>query len=110
MGDILKILDTLRSLVADSDLILRSQREYDTADNRGEKTSRAETAFMAGHPYSRAGWAASLIPAGSLGQAFCGACGHRPLVVQDPHGLPSDRLGVGQVLLRPEEVLCYGGN
>ena len=38
-GDILKILDALRSLLADSDLIGRSQWEYDTADDRAKGTS-----------------------------------------------------------------------
>ena len=46
----------LRSLVADSDPLERSQWIYDTADSRKEETGHTETAFVAGCPYSLAEW------------------------------------------------------
>ena len=68
-GDILKIMDTLRALVADSDLLEKSQRLYDTADGQKEETGHSGTAFLAGRPYSQAAWAASLTSTGAFDQA-----------------------------------------
>ena len=75
IGDNLKILDTLRSLLADSDILGRSQRVYDTADDRREGASRAETALMASHTYKQKEWTAQLTPADVLRQTCDGANG-----------------------------------
>ena len=70
--------------MADLDLLKKSQRLFDTADGQKEEKGHAGYAFLAGHPYSQAAWAASLTSTGAFNRAFYGAYVTRSLAASYP--------------------------
>ena len=107
-GGILDILDTLRSLVSDSDIGGTVQRKCEPAVDSGVESAWEEAAFLA-HRSRRRHRFPSLIRDGGLSRDTCVVGGTSSLGGRGLHGLSLQGVAGGQVLLWPEEVLCPGG-
>ena len=94
-GDVLKVLDTLRALVAESDLAGTSQQEFEAVADNGEGTRCVEAALSASRPNIQERWVPPPIPTRRLGRRGRGTRGTRVTALQDFHGLSSRGLGFG---------------
>ena len=104
MEYILKILDTLRSLVSDSDIGGMGQQKCDPVNCSGRDVAGTEVAFLADRPRRRERWGPSLIPDRRPSRTARADHGMRSSEGRDLHGLPSYDLGRGQVLLWPKDI------